>query len=367
MKSRRKRLLLGLLVPCTIVLLLLAANPGYYLGSAYSGELCANCHAIRPSVESWKTSSHRAVACQDCHGSALSLNLEDQETHWTRLYLQVSNQVPNRILLRDRHVDRLVDRCAKCHQAAFSGWKSSGHSVKYSDIFLNPKQNRSTLLNADCVRCHGMFYDRGDVAGMVSPINLEGPWAFADPAMAGRPAIPCLACHRIHTPGTPAVEPDYAVPSGIASSRDSRLTTLAFYDQREQAYRLIADLPLPKMAESGTRVKMSPDRRQTLCYQCHAPRATFEVGTDDDRTGIGVHEGISCLGCHFSHSQDARDSCKTCHPKMSNCGLDVERMDTTFRSPTSRHNIHFVKCQDCHPNDSRMVKRERIAARPSRP
>jgi hypothetical protein len=33
---------------------------------------------------------------------------------------------------------------------------------------------------------------------------------------------------------------------------------------------------------------------------------------------------------------------------MSNCGLDVEKMDTTFKSTMSKHNIHFVKCSDCH-------------------
>jgi len=33
---------------------------------------------------------------------------------------------------------------------------------------------------------------------------------------------------------------------------------------------------------------------------------------------------------------------------FSNCGLDVETMDTTFKSTASRHNIHFVKCEDCH-------------------
>jgi hypothetical protein len=35
---------------------------------------------------------------------------------------------------------------------------------------------------------------------------------------------------------------------------------------------------------------------------------------------------------------------------MSNCGLDVEKMDTTFAAEGSRHNIHWVKCQDCHVN-----------------
>jgi len=96
-------------------------------------------------------------------------------------------------------------------------------------------------------------------------------------------------------------------------------------------------------------VKMSPDSRQALCYQCHAPLANTQVNSGDDRTPMGVHEGLSCFACHDKHKQSTRASCATCHPKMSNCGLDVEKMDTTFFSKQSRHNIHFVKCADCHP------------------
>ena len=33
---------------------------------------------------------------------------------------------------------------------------------------------------------------------------------------------------------------------------------------------------------------------------------------------------------------------------MSNCGLDVEKMDTTYANAASPHNIHWVKCADCH-------------------
>jgi len=33
---------------------------------------------------------------------------------------------------------------------------------------------------------------------------------------------------------------------------------------------------------------------------------------------------------------------------MSNCGLDVEKMDATFASSASKHNVHWVKCVDCH-------------------
>jgi choline dehydrogenase-like flavoprotein len=51
---------------------------------------------------------------------------------------------------------------------------------------------------------------------------------------------------------------------------------------------------------------------------------------------------------HEKHGRKMRASCANCHPQLSNCGLDVETMDTTFRSTKSPHNIHFVKCADCH-------------------
>jgi hypothetical protein len=110
----------------------------------------------------------------------------------------------------------------------------------------------------------------------------------------------------------------------------------------------VARLPLPEMRDKDRLVKMSPDTRQALCYQCHAPTAAQQVGSGDDRTGMGVHEGISCLACHQKHGQQTRASCANCHPKLSNCGLNVETMDTSFRAPKSSHNIHFVKCGDCH-------------------
>lgn len=118
---------------------------------------------------------------------------------------------------------------------------------------------------------------------------------------------------------------------------------LAFFDRREQRYISVAELPLPAMMEITRVVKMSRDQRQALCYQCHAPVSTMQVGSSDDRTAIGVHEGISCLACHAQHGQTTRASCAVCHPKMSNCGLDMEKMDTTFRSAESKHNIHWVQ------------------------
>jgi hypothetical protein len=157
-------------------------------------------------------------------------------------------------------------------------------------------------------------------------------------------------------------------------------------------------LTIPQLFDGSRAVKISPDQRQALCYQCHAPRqpetntiaATIaipellypeasalkstrppgsgdlpqlkgkqqlrncrskwgpQIGSGDDRTPIGVHEGISCFSCHTGHNESATGSCKTCHPQMSHCGLDVEKMDTTFANAKSAHNIHWVKCAGCH-------------------
>ena len=37
-----------------------------------------------------------------------------------------------------------------------------------------------------------------------------------------------------------------------------------------------------------------------------------------------------------------------CHPAISNCKLDVTKMNTSFKDPESPNNIHWVACTDCH-------------------
>jgi hypothetical protein len=134
--------------------------------------------------------------------------------------------------------------------------------------------------------------------------------------------------------------------------------SLAFYDRRALGYVPIAGLPLPAMRDGERPVRQSRDPRQALCYQCHAPRAESQVFSGDDRTPVGVHEGLSCLACHAKHGEETRASCAGCHPRLSNCGIDVETMDTTFRAAESRHDIHRVACRDCHPKG---VPRKRAA------
>jgi formate-dependent nitrite reductase cytochrome c552 subunit len=177
-----------------------------------------------------------------------------------------------------------------------------------------------------------------------------------DARLANQPAIPCGTCHSIHREGEPESKP----PERVSVAGQAVPVSLAFYDRRESMHFAAANLAIPQLYDGAHPLHVSQDQRQTVCYQCHAPRMPeagsaaavnawgMQAGSGDDRTPMGVHEGLSCFSCHNGHNQNARASCKTCHPQMSHCGIDVEKMDTTFANAKSTHNIHSVKCTDCH-------------------
>ncbi len=312
-----------------------------------TGQTCFSCHEIRPAHEMWSSSSHRDVGCESCHGSALSNGLHSLWQNSRRLVSHFSESRHDDIRLNEPQVVEMVDRCRSCHEREYAGWLSSGHSMTYSAVFLNQEHNQTEQVNDDCLRCHGMFFE-GTVRDIVSPISTTGPWKLLRQDLANRPAIPCLACHEIHAHGTPAARPDYSNPKAIAKGRVLSPPKAALYDRREKTHWPAELLPEDKVWDGDRQVDASTDDSQKLCFQCHATNAMRVAGSSDDRTPRGVHEGLSCSTCHESHSMDVRRSCGDCHPSLSNCGLDVQKMDTTFRSADSKHNIHFVACADCH-------------------
>jgi hypothetical protein len=170
----------------------------------------------------------------------------------------------------------------------------------------------------------------GDIGDLVTGPDVDGAWSLRDTAAAAQPAIPCLSCHQVHAA---------AAGTGIAS----------LYDHRERTHFPAQLLPVAAVFQGDRAVRISRDPRQRVCVGCHAPDATHQLGTADDRTPAGVHEGLSCRDCHWGHDNTAKASCAACHPADSHCGLDVQLMDTTFRSPESPHDIHTVACLDCHP------------------
>ena len=340
--------------------LALVTVAGIYGASEYytsqHGQGCASCHEMAQLVGAVHSSGHRNAQCMDCHEASLGTKLRHIRVH-------LSGAWPEEIRLRGVDVLQMTAKCAKCHQQESATWHAGPHGVTYSQIFLNPAQNSKQHLMEDCLRCHGMHFD-GSIRDLVQPQNTHGPWHLVPPGIADQPAIPCQACHWIHREGALETRPAERISVAGAAVHDS----LALFDRRERAHIAAASLTIPQLHDGARPVTMSQDSRSALCYQCHAPRRLetgtnasanqwgAQVGSGDDRTPMGVHEGLSCFSCHTGHNQNARASCKTCHPQMSHCKLDVEKMDTTFASAASKHNIHWVKCADCHVNGIPKVK-----------
>lgn len=353
----KRWLIIGGIAICSVALLAAGATGGaalYYDPGHGAG--CADCHEMADYVNAVHSSPHYNATCTDCHQASLSTKLRHIRVHLT-------GSAPEMIRLREVDVRQMVVQCQKCHEHEYASWSAGPHSATYTDIFANPMHNAKRRLMDDCFRCHGMYFD-GSIRDIVQPQNTRGPWHLTHSELATQPAIPCQACHWIHRAGSPETKPVARISVAGAVVRQS----LGFFDRREGMHFAAATLALPALYDGARQLKVSPDQRQAICYQCHAPRMPEansvaavnhwgpQAGSGDDRTPMGVHEGLSCFSCHKGHNESARASCATCHPEMSHCGLDVEKMDTSYANPASKQNIHWVRCTDCHQHGIPRVK-----------
>ena len=338
----------GLVVACMAALSVALVYGASYYYTSQHGQGCASCHEMAAFTSAVHTSAHRTTTCMDCHDAGLGTKLRHIRVH---LFVQPAEMIH----LRDVDVLAMTTKCQQCHQHEYAAWHAGPHSATYAQIFTDPEHNAKRRLADDCLRCHGMHFN-GAVRDLVQPVNAVGPWHLVRTSLANEPTMPCVACHEMHREGPTQSKPAGRISAAIAPMP----ATLAFYDRREQLHFGAAQLGMPVLFDGTRPVKVSPDQRQAICYQCHAPRQPEagsavasnrwgpQIGSGDDRTPMGVHEGISCFACHNGHSENAAASCKTCHPQMSNCGIDVEKMDTTFANAKSTHNVHWVRCTDCH-------------------
>lgn len=264
-----------------------------------------------------------------------------------------NNKVEN-IKLNEEQLLEVMDNCERCHATEYSKWISGGHSIDYQHVFLNDKHNSTEQINFDCLRCHGMFFE-GTVNDVVEPLNIKGPWKLINGKMNATPAIPCMACHQIHQDGSPKLRPDFTDPKTIFYLKGGAISKLGFYDRHEKISIPVSELPVLNLWQGEHAVKVSADLVMRNCVQCHAPNALHQAGTSDDRTPRGVHEGLSCMACHEPHSNDSKNSCASCHPAISNCKLDVTKMNTSYADAKSGNNIHFVACADCHKEEMQRI------------
>ena len=348
MKIKSSLRIIIVIIPITLLVLLIVSGSFYTCWNLSPPEkTCASCHEIGKSVDMFAKSAHRDMSCSECHGTALSNGFHSLKEKGMMVVNHAKTEFIEDIRLNEDQLLAVMDNCNRCHTAEYAAWSSGGHSARYHDILLDKKHNETEQINADCLRCHGMFSDF-PVQELVEPLDKTGPWALKNPEMADKPVIPCMACHQTHRKGLPNVNPDYSNPRSIFYMRQDSSEVVSFYYRPDRTSISAEYLPKLLLREGEKSVNVSDDILMRNCVQCHSPNSRHQAGTSDDRTPRGVHEGLSCTACHAAHSNDTRQSCIKCHPAISNCKLDVTKMNTTFNDPESSNNIHWVGCTDCH-------------------
>lgn len=345
MSHQNSKILLTVIGIVCFALLVIFSSFYSYWTYAPADKTCVKCHEIRCAAHELENSSHRDLSCKECHGTALSHGFRSLREKTGMIVHHFRKFNTEDIRLSETQILELMDNCQRCHSVEYAGWASGKHAATYSEVFLDSLHNSTEQLNYDCLRCHGMFYD-GTISDLVEPLSTTGPWELKNARQGNLPTMPCSACHMIHTEGYPVGN----IPDSIRDSSEYNAgrAGLGFFDRAEKTHYTMGSLPKLKLSPKDSLTVISDDLAMRNCVQCHAPNSRHEAGTGDDRTPRGVHAGLSCLACHDPHTNDARNSCTRCHPAVSNCNLDVRKMDTTYLNPDSPNNIHFVSCSDCH-------------------
>jgi hypothetical protein len=310
MRKRNKRIYLILYAGLTLLVVAAIGYAGW--NSADPKHTCAQCHEVAPAHEKWLSSAHAKIQCTECHGTALSNGFHSLKEKAGMVVTHVfDNKRNDDIRLTEEQILDIADRCATCHQSEYAGWLAGGHAVNYKEIFMDSVHNVSEKPYWDCLRCHGMFYD-GNIHDLMSLDGEPHEWKINDRHQETRPAVPCLACHRMHTENPVSERPIAAV--GQSSINNPKT---ALYVRADKIHLRSDKLTKVSMMSEGKAVDSASDPNTLLCQQCHAPDYLHRAGSEDDRTPVGVHEGISCIACHKPHSGSTRESCAKCHPSLT--------------------------------------------------
>ena len=194
--------------------------------------------------------------------------------------------------IRHQDVAPLVARCSTPEKPGGVCVASGPHGASYAAIFVDPKPQRQPAAHGRLPALPRRAL-RGRNPRPRDSARSEGPVAIRT-GVRRRPA-----CGGPASPATRSIARAHRSPPGgmgaIMEGGDTRKA------RRPVPWPSTTGGPAARRSRPAapcrhvrrrTRREDESDRRQALCYQCHAPRAGSQVHSQgDDRTPTGVHEG----------------------------------------------------------------------------
>jgi hypothetical protein len=328
-----------------------------------------------------------------------------------------------------------IDNCNVCHPKTYHQWLESGHSISVTAAYTFPDHDNHNPLRQDCVRCMGLPGGKWDAIGnVVQPLNFLGPWKLVG-AYAAQPNAPVNSCENCHKPhNVQAV--DAVMSMGLKKGMNywdestfyrgintpSNPYDLYRWNPIAQKYVLPPDIP-PVELPNGTWLQPTNSLVNRICYSCHStawkehftwawpkyikgmhskgtktdPMANWnkpspltsagfipkgyglhstlsdKVFSGDDRTLVGVHQGLECVACHMqggNHTMNPMNSCEMCHGTNTKY---VESLNTSYKnaklsglniSDYNPLNIHFLHYSALFPGKTDPLQHPGLVSKP---
>jgi nitrate/TMAO reductase-like tetraheme cytochrome c subunit len=334
---------------------------------------CGSCHVMTPYYESWKHSSHRNVACVDCHippGVTAELRKKYEAlsmvaryftgTYGTNPWAEIDDlaclKCHERRLLSGKELfgDVLFDHAA--HLAGMRRGKTLRCTSCHSQIVQG---SHITVTGSTCVLCHfkGQASGTGTARcqlchNVPEKVVREGTLVF-DHAEVARFGMDCVGCHARPAGSDGAVPKERCVTCHNDPARLSRLGETDLLHRKHVTEHKVdcLDCHLELEHVAPPRIEAAAAACSSCHRQGHSPQSNLYAGIG----GRGVKAmpdpmflaGVRCEGCHLEIPGVEADihrasdvSCMSCHGPSYRKILQAWRRDLTERTRALERQVH---------------------------
>lgn len=147
-----------------IIGVLLAATFAGAVEYTSQPSFCTKCHEMKPTYETWESSSHSSVQCISCHSDpGVAGLIKTKAQALEEVYRHITNTYKKPITITS-DTSTFSRRCLKCH-ADIEGRGPSHNKTHFTmniactgchrGLVHNAGTNRKLPTRQVCVRCHG--------------------------------------------------------------------------------------------------------------------------------------------------------------------------------------------------------------------